>query len=354
MLAAALLLMVIVFTGLLTDVLAKIAQGRFPAELILSQMGLRVPMALALLLPLAGFIGVILAYSRLYRDSELAVLRASGYSELGLLAPVFRFALPMAVVIGYTAVYLAPAAQRIAIDQAQLANRQLAVAGLEPGSFLHLKGSNTVIFAGALETKKSFRDVLIVRESEGEQLQIVRADSGEVISEKGNAPTLLRLKNGQRTDVGLGKNSVERASFEQADLVLPENLQPTRGYGLIDTALADLPDTLAGRAEKQARFGAPIMLILLMLLAPALARSAPRQVRYDRIVIGVLLFLVYSQAVELSKRAMGLGKTPEWLGTWWVHAIFAVIVLLSYRSQLLIVWRGRAAMAKLNAGSSST
>ena len=102
MFATAVLLLVVIFCGLLTDVLSKITQGRFPAGLILTQMALRVPMALSLLLPLAGFIGVILAYSRLYRDSELAVLRASGFSELGLLRPVFSFALPLALVIGGT------------------------------------------------------------------------------------------------------------------------------------------------------------------------------------------------------------------------------------------------------------
>jgi lipopolysaccharide export system permease protein len=351
MFAAAIILMTIVFAGLLTDVLAKITQGRFPAELIVSQMALRVPMAIVLLLPLAGFIGVTLAYSRLYRDSELAVLRASGYSELGLLAPVLRFALPMAAVIAYAALYLAPAAQRIAIDQAELANRQLAVAGLEPGNFLHLKSNDTVIFAGALESKKSFKDVLIVREMPNEVLQVVRAESGEVISEQKNSPTMLRLKNGQRTDVTLGKNDIERASFERADLVLPENLQPQRGYRMEDLAITDLPEAPNGRAELQARLSAPLMLLLLMLLAPALARSAPRQVRYDRIVIGVLMFLVYSQAIELAKRAMSLGKTPEWLGIWWVHLLFAIIVLLCYRAQLLIAWRGRKTLARMKAAS---
>jgi lipopolysaccharide export system permease protein len=347
MFAVAVLLVVVVFCGLLTDVLGKITQGRFPPDLIVQQMALRIPMALALLLPLAGFLGVILAYTRLYRDSELAVLRASGFSELGLLRPVLTFALPMALAIAFISVYLAPAAQRIAIDQAELANRQVAIAGLDPGSFVQLKASGAVIFAGELDTNKSFKDVLIVRELGENQLQIVRAKSGMVSSEKKNAPTLLRLREGQRTDLVLGKNSIERAAFKTADLVLPDNLQQNRGYTLEDLPALELLGQRNGRAELQARLSGPIMLILLMLMAPALARSAPRQVRYDRIVIGVLLYLVYSQAIELAKKAMILGKTPEWIGVWWVHAVFVLALLVVYRAQLVLAWRGRQEIAAI-------
>jgi lipopolysaccharide export system permease protein len=341
MAATATLLLVVVFCGLLTDVLSKITQGRFPAELIATQMALRIPMALGLLMPLAGFLGVILAYTRMYRDSELAVLRASGFSELGLLRPVLTFAIPMAAVMAFVALYLAPTAGRIAIDQAELANRKIAIAGLDPGSFVELKSSGAVIFAGALDANKSFKDVLIVRELPGEQLQIVRAQSGAVIAKGKNLPTVLRLQLGQRTDVTLGKNNIERAAFKQADLLLPDNLQPSKGYEMSDMPSSGLLASLPGRAQLQSRLSGPLMLILLMLLAPALARSAPRQVRYDRIVIGVLLFIVYSQAVELAQRYMSAGKTPEWLGVWWVHGIFALAILATYRAQLVMAWRGR-------------
>lgn len=349
MLAVAVLLLVVIFCGLLTDVLAKITQGRFPAGLIVQQMALRVPMALSLLLPLAGFIGVILAYTRLYRDSELAVLRASGFSELGLVGPVLSFAVILALVIVFIAVYLAPAAQRIAIDQAELANRKAAIAGLDPGSFVQLKSSGAVIFVGELDTNRAIKDVLIVRELGENRLQIVRAASGEIVTQDKNAPTKLKLNQGQRTDVVLGENSIERAAFDTADLVLPDNLQQSRGYSLEDLPASELLDNLTGRAELQARLSSGLMLIILMLMAPALARSAPRQVRYDRIVIGVLLFLVYSQAIELAKKAMILGKTPEWWGVWWVHVLFALALLLMYRAQILIAWRGRAEVAALRA-----
>lgn len=337
----ALLLVVVVFGGLFTDVLSKITRGQFPPGLLFSQMALRIPKALNLLLPLAGFLGVLLAYTRLYRDSEMAVLRASGFSELGLLRPVIIFALPLAGLMALLGLYIAPTSQRIAADMAETANRSAAVAGLEPGRFIELSRSNAVIYAGELDKEKSFRDVLMVRELPDGQLQVVRAERGLVSTPNRDSASVLRLTRGERSQFTPGKNGLERASFASAQIALPESLQPEREATLENSASELLLNNRLGIAELQARISGPLMLLLLMLLAPALARSAPRQVRYDRIVIGVLLYLVYSQVVTVAKTWFAMGKTPAWLGLWWVHGLFTVALLVAYRPQLVSAWRTR-------------
>ena len=349
MLGAAILLIVVIFSGLLTAVLDKIARGSLPATLLFSQMLLRVPRALILLLPLAGFLGVIMAFTRLYRDSEMAVLRAAGFSELGLLRPVWVFAVPLALLLAALSLYIAPTAQRIAVDQVQLANRQVAVAGLEPGRFVELR-NGAVVYAGALEKEKSFTDVFVARETAEGELQIVRAERGFVGNQGGNSATELTLLNGERTAFDLNSSDSERAFFERAQIALPESLQnQDTSYGIEDLPVEDLWNDRAGRAELEGRIGIPLMLLLLMLMAPALARSAPRQVRYDRIVIGILLYLVYSQTLELAKKSFALGRSPDWLGTWWVHALFAVALLFAYRAQIVAYFRTRRFLLQLNA-----
>ena len=67
---------------------------------------------LPLLLPLALFLGVLLAYGRLYRDSEMAVLASAGLGIRRLARPLLWIALPVAVLVGMTSLWLAPAALR--------------------------------------------------------------------------------------------------------------------------------------------------------------------------------------------------------------------------------------------------
>jgi len=79
--AASILLGIALLGGLLTDVLNRVSRGQFPAGLLFSQIGLRLPWALTILLPLASFLALLLSYARLYRTSELAVLKSGGFAE---------------------------------------------------------------------------------------------------------------------------------------------------------------------------------------------------------------------------------------------------------------------------------
>ena len=85
--------------GVLTDVLNRVAKGKIPASLLLSQLGLRSLDALSLILPLAAFLAVLIAYGRLYRDSEIAVLSASGLRLSGLMKPLWFLALPLSMLL---------------------------------------------------------------------------------------------------------------------------------------------------------------------------------------------------------------------------------------------------------------
>jgi lipopolysaccharide export system permease protein len=49
-------------------------------------MGFRLPGFLQLILPLGLFLGILLAYGRLYLESEMTVLSATGMSQQRLLA----------------------------------------------------------------------------------------------------------------------------------------------------------------------------------------------------------------------------------------------------------------------------
>ena len=77
-LATAVVLLMVMFSGVLADLFGKISRGRLPPGLLLSQLGLRSVDMLPLVLPLALFLGVLLGLGRMYRDSEMSVLASVG------------------------------------------------------------------------------------------------------------------------------------------------------------------------------------------------------------------------------------------------------------------------------------
>src|SRR3546814_5551804 len=61
--------------------LAQAASGALDPGSLFLIMGFRLPGFLQLILPLGLFLGILLAYGRLYLDSEMTVLSATGMSQ---------------------------------------------------------------------------------------------------------------------------------------------------------------------------------------------------------------------------------------------------------------------------------
>ena len=105
---AGVLLLVIMgnrFISYFTDV----AQGDFPARLLGTLMLYQLPNFMQLLLPLAFFLAILLAYGQLYLNSEITVLAACGVSPRKLLHVALWPAAVVALLVGVCSLWLTPA-----------------------------------------------------------------------------------------------------------------------------------------------------------------------------------------------------------------------------------------------------
>jgi lipopolysaccharide export system permease protein len=83
----------------------------------------------------------------------------------------------------------------------------------------------------------------------------------------------------------------------------------------------------ADRAELQWRLSTPLALIVLALLAVPLSRSSPREGRYARIGMGLLIYVIYQSTWSIARVSVERGTVPEWLGMWWVHALLGLVAI---------------------------
>jgi lipopolysaccharide export system permease protein len=81
------------------------------------------------------------------------------------------------------------------------------------------------------------------------------------------------------------------------------------------------------RAELHWRIATPTMCIVLTLLAVPLARLRPRQGRYARIWVAVVVYFVYSNLISAGKVWIARGTVPDALGLWWTHAVVVLLAL---------------------------
>jgi lipopolysaccharide export system permease protein len=335
--AVNLVLVLVTFGGVLTDVLNKIARGKLPASLLLAQVGLRSLDAFAIILPLGLFLSVLLAYGRLYRDSEVAVLAASGLRLREMLRPVLWLALPLFALLAGITFLASPRALALADRLVQDANRSLLVAGLEAGRFVDLPGRMGVIYIGRMsDDGRRFERLFVQSENDG-RLDIITAAKGELYNDRAGRERYLRLEDGFRVEGGLEKPDFRSMRFARNDIRLPEpeSETPKRVETRHDTARLLASSKRADRAELHWRLAVPVSALLLALLAFPLARSGPREPRFGKMIIAVLTYIIYVNLLALGRGWLADGSLPMTAGLWWVHALalllFAALYALGVR-----------------------
>ena len=331
----------------LIAVLNQIARGSVPADLLVAMIALRAIDSLNVLLPLAMFLGVLLAYGRLYRDSEMAVLGASGLGVRGLLRPLFLTVLPIALLLAAVAFWIAPAAVRLSQHLVDEANRSLLIAGLEPGRFVSLPGREGIIYVGGMSTEGARFTRMFVEsetlEADGSsQINIITAKEGELYRDTSGGDRFLSLQDGFRVEGHPGQDDYRLLRFQRNDLRLAENDSVDTSEAVKRAAPTPVlwsSEDAVQRAELHWRLAPVVSIILLALVALPLSRSSPRQPRYASMIIAVLCYIIYANFLALGRSWIAHGKLSPTMGLWWIYLPTLLVALwMIWRSQRL---RGR-------------
>ena len=65
----------------------------------------------------------------------------------------------------------------------------------------------------------------------------------------------------------------------------------------------------------------------MAFLAFPLSFSTPRQGRFGKLALGILLFAVYFNLLITAESMIEKATMPSWVGLWWVHLIFIALGL---------------------------
>ena len=150
---------------------------------------------------------------------------------------------------------------------------------------------------------------------------------------EGDAGRFLVLEDGFRAEGVPGQADWRVMRFERNEVRLPDVEVEEERAGRLTASLPELfamPGAEA-RAELHWRLAAPLSLLVLMALALPLSRQAPRQGRYGKLVLGVVLYLVYVNLLSLGRLWIGQERIPAQFGLWWIHLPMLWLVWWSLR-----------------------
>ena len=85
---------------------------------------------------------------------------------------------------------------------------------------------------------------------------------------------------------------------------------------------------------------------VLAFVAVPLSALRPREGRYARVAVAILLYFIYANLVSAAQVWIEKGRIPPAVGTWWVHALFlgAGLVLI-HRQSPVTRWMRRVRYA---------
>ncbi|KAB8185229.1 LPS export ABC transporter permease LptF [Lysobacter maris] len=313
-------LLIVCVGGALTDVLGDIARGQLPAGLLLAQLGLVLLNWLPVILPLALLLGLMLAVGRLYRDAEMPVIASVGVGPRRLLKPLMLVVLPLIAVVAACSLWLGPWAERLSRELINEANRNMIVAGLEPGRFTELPNGGGVAFVGEMSGEGTRFDRVFVYRQSDDRITVVSSNQGALKAGE-DGQRYLVLENGFEVEgpreggqdyrlLRYASNEVRMpAGKEKFDLDDPEALPTSALIG------DERPPAVA---QLHRRIAPPLLALAFALMAIPLARSMPRQARYGRMLMGFLGYLIGVNLMLMGTGWLEDDKIPGMLGLWWL------------------------------------
>ncbi len=332
----ALVLMLMASSAQLVGIFTKVADGTIKADTVMSLFGIYSITTVPFILPLSIYLAVLITLGRLYRESEMAALAACGYGPFQLLRPVLIVAVLVAIVQGLFTLFLAPWADGQGGRMEALQKSSVDIQGITPGRFRPIPMSKGIIYVETInEDRTRIGNIFAsLPGTKGNTTIIARAGQIKIDAQSGDR--FLELSDGYRYEGIPGKDNFSLIQFERHAIRLETSrlLDFKYRYRSLPSIVLLKAGDRASLAEFQWRLSSALFCIVLAVLALPMSKTSPRQGRYTRMVLAVVLYLLLSNLLNVARSWVSEGTVSPVIGMWWVHvsALLAAIGLILYQN----------------------
>lgn len=313
-----LVLFTIVITMLLIRTLGLASKGSVNPEQIVLVLTYTVLAQMPMILTIALFVAIIFTLSRMYADSEMFIWFAAGKGLGGFVAPIFRFAWPVLVVIALLEVFAWPWANA----QTELLRVRYEQRGdlerVSPGQFIESSGGQRVFFIDRDSNgKHDGRQIFISDTNANGRETIVSARAGHI--EWVKEEKFLILEHGQRLEFSAapsGSDAQTRISeFRTHGIRMDHAATPQL---VVDKLKAQSTAHLLKQATAPAlgelswRFGIFLSAFNFVLISIAVSTANPRASRSLNLVFMLCTFVVYYNLINIGINWIASNKFSGW------------------------------------------
>jgi lipopolysaccharide export system permease protein len=326
-------LLIIIMSGRFVKYLAEAAAGKIDASVLFAVMFYRLPGFMELILPLGFFVSILLAYGRLYTDSEMTVLFSCGVSRKQLIAWTYIPASIVMIIIATLSLWITP----LGLHEAEkILAQQQARNDFETMQEARFQVSRNKSLVSYTETISDNREQLNgfflanMNVKAGELLMTIRSDVAEYKIIEETDQRYLVLKNGTRYEGQPGTANYRITEFEEfgqhvdpkGEIVVTNN--KVNRLSTLELLGSDLPDY---QAALQWRLSSPLVVLIVTLLGVLFSHTNPRRGRYAMLFPAILLYLIYLVLLNSARGAVEEQRLSSAIGLWGVHFTFFILTI---------------------------
>lgn len=356
-LAVFFVLMTIFISQKFVRVLGDASEGSIPGQMIMTFIALKIPDLAGMMLPLSFFLGVLLAYGRIYADNEMTVLHACGVSEWYVVRVSLVLAFVTAISTGIFTLYLAPMASEYQYQVQEKLAADSGLSSLIAGRFQKTGNKKAVIFIHDKNRNDNSFDKVFVAQLPDENhaeysiinSSLVYAKKGQVFEEESGSQRMV-LSDGMRYHSDASNGEFQSVTFDKYHIQIQDQKVEHKHRKLSAVPTQQLFNStdvkLAAEysATIQWRIAFPLACIILTFIAVPLSVVNPRQGKFAKMLPALMLFLGYFLLLTAMRSGVERQALPAAVGLWPIHisALFlGVMLLMKERSS------GRKIKAKL-------
>jgi LPS export ABC transporter permease LptG/LPS export ABC transporter permease LptF len=308
------------------------------------------PQALAVTIPMAVLIGILIGLGRVSADREYVAMQACGISLYRLLRPIALIAVVSTLATLYVTIVALPNANQSFREITFNVVASRVESAVKPRTFFE-EFPNRVLYVRDVRPGGGWRDVFLADSSQAGRTTVYLAREGRLVIDRAHRMVELVLEHGTWHMTRADRPAeYEGTAFETITLRLdPQTVfPPPPSKGAPEMSLAELHQAIADAAARhqpaygehfmiQQKFSLPAACLVLAVIGLALGASARKGGKLASFVLGFAVIFVYYVLLWTARAiAIGSGLVPE-LAPWIPNIVLGVAAVV------LLLWRARAA-----------
>jgi len=324
-------LLIIVLSTEVVHLLKWVTQGVIPLSAFLTYLINSLFEFGIILIPLSLLMGILMAFGRLYHDSEMAAIMSAGIGPMLWFRPLLLVAVPVTISLLVLLMFVQPiiSYQRELI-RAEIRS-QVEVDTLVVGQFNRSNKGDAVLFLESENvTSREIENIFFQQQRESENHVDIATRTSSYYD--GSGQRYMMMHDGTHYIGNAGDANFKIIKYKNYGLhIAKKEVKARRSEKTMGVSELWASTKPKDQAELQWRITIPLATIIVAFMALPLSHTDPRSGRYAKLALALILYLIYSNLLGVGKTWIIQEKIPVWVGTWWVHLIAIMITLYLFK-----------------------